>query len=128
MRERERLVLIVQRVAQDEDVRHKEDGQLDRHAAGVEWAFFGTAQKHDIGQRCAGGVAVVGEQDDLGTVLPGQMQRVHHIPRCAGVGDKDHDVLGPIRLAAMACMWLSPAVRNLVESIENRAQMSQASI
>ena len=29
---------------------------------------------------------------------------------------------------AMACMWLSPAVRNLVESIENRAQMSQASI
>ena len=36
----------------------------------------------------------MGEQDDLGTVLPGQMQRVHHIPRCAGVGDKDHDVLG----------------------------------
>lgn len=87
-------LLIVQRVAQDEDVRHKEDGQLDRHAAGVERAFFGTAQKHDIGQCCAGGVAVVGEQDDLGTVLPGQMQRVHHIPRCAGVGDKDHDVLG----------------------------------
>ena len=48
-------LLIVQRVAQDEDVRHKEDGQLDRHAAGVEWAFFGTAQKHDIGQCCAGG-------------------------------------------------------------------------
>lgn len=44
-------LLIVQRVAQDEDVRHKEDGQLDRHAAGVEGAFFGTAQKHDIGQR-----------------------------------------------------------------------------
>lgn len=62
-------LLIVQRVAQDEDVRHKEDGQLDRHAAGVERAFFGTAQKHDIGQCCAGGVAVVGEQDDLGTVL-----------------------------------------------------------
>ena len=36
-------LLIVQRVAQDEDVRHKEDGQLDRHAAGVERAFFGTA-------------------------------------------------------------------------------------
>ena len=64
-------LLIVQRVAQDEDVRHKEDGQLDRHAAGVERAFFGTAQKHDIGQCCAGGVAVVGEQDDLGTVLSG---------------------------------------------------------
>ena len=63
-------LLIVQRVAQDEDVRHKEDGQLDRHAAGVERAFFGAAQKHDVGQRGAGGVAVVGEQDDLGTVLP----------------------------------------------------------
>ena len=52
-------LLIVQRVAQDEDVRHKEDGQLDRHAAGVERAFFGTAQEHDIGQRCAGSESIM---------------------------------------------------------------------
>lgn len=69
----------------------------------------------------------MGDQDDLGTVLLGEAQRVHHVAGRAGVGDEEQHILGAHQAGRDGLHVAVAAVRNLVEIIEKRAQMSSAS-
>ena len=82
----------VENVPQHQDLAYIEDGYLDGNAAGVQRAFLCTAAKDDIGQRCTGGVLVMGQKDDLRAGSFGRAESLHHIAGRTRVGDEEDNI------------------------------------
>lgn len=56
---------VIQHIPQHQNFAYIEECCLDGDAAGVQRAFLCAAEKDDICEQCAGGVLVMGQQDDF---------------------------------------------------------------
>lgn len=56
---------VIQHIPQHQNFAYIEECCLDGDAAGVQRAFLCAAEKDDIREQCAGGVLVMGQQDDF---------------------------------------------------------------
>ena len=74
--------LIVQNGPQHQDFGYIQHRHLDGDAAGIQRAYLCAAQQYDVCQLCAGGVLVVGDQDDLCSVGLGGAQDMCIIDSC----------------------------------------------
>ena len=83
---------VIQHIPQHQNFAYIEECCLDGDAAGVQRAFLCAAEKDDICEQCAGGVLVMGQQDDLCPGGLGGAQCLHHVAGRAGVGDEEHNV------------------------------------